>query len=208
MAQQEKEKKAGKKIQGGAAAGRGGARAGAGRKTGSGAFGEGTVPMRVPVSLAEELGTMLGTFKESVAARKGSAQRVGPLSAKALRDKAAELVELAGRSPSGKPVDVLRVLTSRPESCYAWTALGDHAEWGIKSGDTVVIDRLAKAEHGCVGAFWGEGGVELMAIEFDGTGARGRRSGEGGVERQVETLAELRVWGVVVGLARKVGLLG
>ena len=157
--------------------------------------------------MAREMGEILEAFKLNVAAKKESAQRMAPLSAKALRDKADELVELAGKSPSGKPVDVLRVLASHPESCYAWRALEDHAEWGIRSGDTVVIDRAAKPEHGCLGAFWREGGVELMVVEAEGLGAKARRAGAKRCEIQADSLADLQVWGVVVGIARKIGAL-
>ena len=160
--------------------------------------------MRVPVSLARELDDILESFKNNVAAKKEGAQKIAPLSAKALRDKAAELVELAGKSPSGKPVDVLRVLARRPESCYAWQALGDQPEWGIRSGDTVVIDRAAKPEHGSIGAFWREDEVELMALEVGETGAKARRAGSKKFELQADSMDGLQVWGVVVGIARKV----
>jgi hypothetical protein len=189
-------------------AGRGGARLGAGRKTGSGAFGEATVPMRVPLSLAPELGAILESFKADVGFKKDAALKVSPLNAKALRDKAAELVEIAGSDPSGKPVDVLRVIASHPESCYAWTAQSDQAEWGIRMGDTVVIDRAGKVKQGCLAAFWQSQGVELLAIELDSQGIKARKAGSKKYERQAQNIVDLQVWGIVVGIVRKVGLIG
>lgn len=186
-----------------AQAGRGGARPGAGRKTGSGAFGEATVPMRVPVSLALEMDELLESFKGQVAAKKNAADALAPVSAGKLRAKAMAVVELAGSSPSGKPVDVARMVAEHPESCFAWTATLDMPEWGIKHGDVVVIDRAGKPVHGCVAAVWVAHGIELVGVQTDAQGASASKTGAKKPDHQAKKITELPLWGVVVGLARK-----
>lgn len=200
MAQTKRSNKAGTaspilKKEGG---GRGGARPGAGRKSGSGAFGEGTVPMRVPISMAADIEKALAELKERVASGERAARSLAPLGGA----KGARLAELGAPAPKGKPVDLTKTLAARPETCCAWRAVEDLPEWGVRRGDVVVIDRSQSVKEGSLGAFWLQGGVELMAVERSAKGVQARRSGAKKAACEAASLAELPVWGVAVGLAR------
>lgn len=177
-------KKASKKKQKESAAekpagkGRGGARPGAGRKSGSGAFGEATQPIRVPLALVAGVERALSDYKERVARAKEAGAGVAPLSKEEIGGDSA-LVAQGG--PSGKPVSIGALLAQNPESSFAWTADRDIPALGIFVGDALIIDRAAKAGRGSILAQWGEAGIELS-----------RAAGEGEA-----------AWGVAVGLARK-----
>lgn len=162
---------------------RGGARAGAGRKSGSGAFGEGTVPMRIPASMAGAVDKALEEFKRRVAQAKLSGASVAPLDMASLGSNALSMASVSPGSPGGKPVDLAKALAKRPESCFAWTAPAAQADIGIQQGDVLVVDRAAKASAGSVVAHWGESGLELSAF----------KKGDKGAQH----------WGVAVALVRK-----
>jgi DNA polymerase V len=182
VAQQDKAKKQAKAP---APKGRGGARPGAGRKSGSGAFGEPTVPMRVPASWAGELESKLEAFKGLVSSDKEAAKKAGPVDWSAPGPAALA----AGPSqPAGKPVDLCKSMSRHPQACFAWTAPQDDPELGLLKGDTVIIERGAQAEAGSVVAAWGDLGVELSRAP------RGKKA-----------LESLAPWGVAVGVARKLG---
>lgn len=206
MAQQKNATKPGKPGKSGGAAktaGRGGARQGAGRKSGSGAFGEATVPMRVPVSLADEVAGALADFKIQVAAAKAGSKALSPMAAPALRAKASALVELAGATAAGKPLDLSKMLAAHPESCLAWTSPQDFPEWGIKAGDVIVIDRARPPAAGSLAAFWVDGAMELLRVEEGPAGASARRSGSKKPLHQAAAAKELPAWGVAAGVARR-----
>lgn len=162
---------------------RGGARPGAGRKSGSGAFGEGTVPMRIPASMAPAVDSALEEFKRRVAEAKQAGSELRALDLPSLSGKALSLASVAPGAPSGKPVDIARAVAKRPESCFAWTAPADQPDLGLLAGDMVVVDRSGKAAAGSVVAVWGERGIELSA----------RSKGA----KQTEP------WGVAVAVVRK-----
>lgn len=161
-----------------AAKGRGGARPGAGRKSGSGAFGEATQPIRVPRALVPSVEQALADYKQRVARAREAGAEVSPVDALAMREGAASVAEGA---PSGKPLNLGALLASSPESSFAWTASRDIPALGIIVGDLLVIDRSAKASKGSIVAMWGEDGIEL---------SRALSAGQ-------------EAWGVAVGLARR-----
>lgn len=158
--------------------GRGGARPGAGRKSGSGAFGEATQPIRVPMALVAGVERALSDYKERVARAREAGAGVAPL-----REEAIGVDEalIAQGGPSGKPVSIGALLAQNPESSFAWTADRDIPAMGIVVGDALIIDRAAKAEQGSILAQWGEAGIELSRAVAEGQAA----------------------WGVAVALARK-----
>lgn len=161
-------------------AGRGGARPGAGRKSGSGAFGEATVPMRIPMSLASQIEKALEDFKQVVSDRKSQTDAIAPLDLSALNDQA---LKLTGVDPSGRPVDLAKLMAKNPESCYAWTLDKALPKRGLQMGDIVIVDRSAKASGNALLAVWSESGLIL-------------------VESHDQTKSSTGAWGVAVAVAR------
>ena len=160
--------------------GRGGARAGAGRKSGSGAFGEATVPMRIPVSLAVQVEAALEEFKVQHLKALQASEQVSPLDLSKLSGSAMSIVM---GSPSGKPLDLANMISKRPESCFAWTSSLDYSSFGVNKGDVLIIDRSCNASSLSLCAYWGNEGIEL---------AKASKLPKG-----------VDAWGVAVGLVRK-----
>lgn len=161
-------------------AGRGGARLGAGRKSGSGAFGEATVPMRIPMSLAAQIEKALDDFKQVVSERKSQSEAIAPLDLSALNDQALKLTDVG---PSGRAVDLAKLMAKNPESCYAWTLDKAWPTRGLQMGDVVIVDRSAKASANALLAVWSESGLVL-------------------VESRDQIKTSPAPWGVAVAVAR------
>ena len=178
MAQQEKAKKEAKQ-----ASGRGGARPGAGRKSGSGAFGEPTVPMRVPASWAPHLEQSLERLKSSVSEGKQAGKSAAAVDWSAPGPAA---ISASATEPSGRPVDLGKLLSPRPQSCFVWVAPRDDEALGLREGDAVVIERDAPSSAGALVASWGEAGLSLSIAP------KGKKG-------------EPRPWGVAVGVVRRLG---
>ena len=161
-------------------AGRGGARRGAGRKSGSGAFGEATVPMRIPMSLAAQIDKALNNFKQVVSERKAQTDAIAPLDLASLNNQA---LKLTGVDPSGRPVDLAKMMAKNPESCYAWTLDKALPKRGLQVGDVVIVDRSTKRSAHALVAVWSDSGLEL-------------------VESKEQNKSSPAPWGVAVAVAR------
>ena len=180
MAQTNSSKKSEKQASEPPATGRGGARAGAGRKSGSGAFGEATVPMRIPVSMAKQIEAALEQFKDKFTKAREAGDKVGPVDLNGLDGSA---MAIAAGAPSGKPVDLAKLLAKRPESCFAWTASLDYPSLGVSSGDVLIVDRSCRATSQSLCAYWGNDGIALAKM--------------GKLPKGMDA------WGVAVALVRK-----
>ena len=115
---------------------RGGARPGAGRPKGQGKYGEATVPMRVPQSLAGQVGRF-------VAAR---GYRL-PLYASPV----AAGYPAAAEDHIDARIDLAEALVPHPASSFLLRVRGDSMVGaGIHEGDMLVVDRSIAPTHGKV----------------------------------------------------------
>lgn len=137
---------------------RGGKRKGAGRPKGSGKFGEATVPVRVPASLADEValwverrGGTLPLFSTSV--RAGLATAVD------------DHVEAR--------IDLTNFVAPNPDQTFLVRVQGDSMIGaGMDNGDLLVVDKSLPAK---------EGSIVVASLDGDATVKRLRRR-NGGVE--------------------------
>ena len=161
--------------------GRGGARPGAGRKKNSGAFGEGTVPMRIPVSAKDAVSKLLDDMKERARTDKETSSKI---SVAAIPDVRKGLVPSLGQDGcGGKPVDLAGLLVKKPESSFfVIVGKAGNLPSGMEEGDYALVDRSAKAVKGCVMATMDGAGC----VSFSTMGPK----------------APENLWGVVRGVVR------
>ncbi len=193
---------------GGAGPGRrGGSRAGAGRKPGGGAFGEPTVPVRVPQSQAAAVIDWLEQFRHQAGPRLAAGDRAGE--ARPLQGGPARTFPLfASRVPAGFPspaddyldrgIDLNEHLILNRESTFILRVSGwSMRDAGIFDGDEIIVDRSLPPR---------DGAVVVAVVDGELTVKRLRR-GPGGVRLCAENPdypdlvfregQEVTVWGVV-----------
>jgi len=139
----------------------GGSRPGAGRKTGSGRFGEPTQPLRVPESQAEAVVEFLAAYRDRRTQEDDGVRAIAPRGVKAGRRR---YIPLMGyRVPAGFPSpaddyveDVLdfnaHLIRQGHEAATfvvvakGWSMIGA----GIHDGDELIVDRAIEAHVGRV----------------------------------------------------------
>ena len=185
---------------------RGGRRPGAGRKPGTGVYGEPTVPLRSPASRVPAVRAWLA--KWSVAP--GSASQALPFAANPSRQP---LPLFGSRVAAGFPspaddhlegaIDLNESLVRHPAATYFVRVDGDSmAGAGIQNGDVLVVDRSIEPRSGAivVAAVGGELTVKRLRIR----GTRIWLVPENPKYRPIEIRegSNLSVWGVVVHAIR------
>ena len=126
---------------------RGGKRAGAGRSKGSGKFGEPTKPIRLPISLVEQIEQLQQRAQEpsveDVLDLVRSTRYALPLYMDAV---SAGLPTQSEDYIEGK-IDLNRHLVKNPTSTFLVRVTGDSMiEAGIHSGDALIVDRSLKPD--------------------------------------------------------------
>lgn len=124
-----------------AASKRGGARVGAGRKKNSGAFKEGTEPIRIPSSLASEIKLILNEVKK----RKNGAD-IGKLH-DLIRSKSTGIMM---PMDNGEVIDVADLIVDAKHAmnCFALIINEDQLDHGLKIGDCVIFNKTRKPKKG------------------------------------------------------------
>jgi len=170
----------------------GGKRQGAGRKAGSGKYGEATVAMRVPKSLLDEI-------KGFVRVKRVQRQTI-PL--------------FMASVPAGTPqnledhvedyIDLNEFFIRDPEETFMVTANGESMTGAnIKSGDTLIVDRAIEPVNGHIVIAFVNGNLTVKTL----------RKTSGGIVLQPENKAYepiavtkkdgLHIWGVVTHIIHK-----
>lgn len=131
----------------------GGARPGAGRKPGSGAYGEPTQPVRVPISQVSAVMAYLDAYRQPALGEEPRPLRQTP--------SPIQLVSIAQRIPAGWPspaadylddtidLNVELILPGHAEATFVLRVTG----WsmmlaGIMDGDRIVVDRALEPQKG------------------------------------------------------------
>lgn len=179
---------------------RGGARPGAGRKAGSGNFGEPTTPVRVPLSLVPTVRALLRTV--------GKVPPHPALRLPATTPAARPLPYFSSRVAAGLPapaddhqeeaLDLNQALVRHPEASFIVQVQGESMTGaGIQHGDLLVVDRALEPKTGAIviAVVNGELTVKRLRIE----GGRVSLVPENPAYPSIE-LGEgidLQIWGVV-----------
>lgn len=181
---------------------RGGARAGAGRKPGSGAFGEKTIPMRVPVSLAEEIAKALGDLRESLAKEKEDGKGARPANGRRLALPAFGGKGFPKPESWGPIFDLGAEAVPNAASSCAVRACGEWAGEGILEGDWAIADRALPIEPGDWVAAAPRGEARIARVRREG-GSWILHGADGRTLSQAESLDGLAAWGKVVSIVRR-----
>ena len=193
----------------------GGSRLGAGRKPGSGKFGEPTVVVRVPASLKEAVVTAVSRYTQ---AAQLSAQE--PLKTKQLQFPASEppalkLPLFATRIPAGFPspaddyvearLDLNELLVQRQEATYFLRVKGDSMLGaGIHPGDLIVVDRSINAEDGHVVVADIDGELTIKRLRWVNSAPELHPENPNYPVIRFKEGQELRIWGVVTSAVHSV----
>ncbi len=181
---------------------RGGARPGAGRKPGSNAYGEPTVPVRIPRSQVPTIQHWLAMLKRAPA--KSRPQHPDPQAP----PQAWPLFQ--SRIPAGFPspaddalddvIDLNTHLVQRPAATFFLRVQGESMTGaGIQDGDLVIVDRAEAPRSGSIVVAAIDGELTLKRLE------RNTTTGEVWLkpahpdypDRHITEETELVIWGVV-----------
>ena len=142
----------------GASRGRGGKRAGSGRKRGSSDYGESTRPLRIPESLIQQVENLLRARKKCHQEQRNLAQQLIFPASEPLKQT---IPLFAGRVAAGFPspaddyvekrLDLNELLVKRPAATFFVRAEGESMLGaGIHPGDILVVDRSLEPVSGAV----------------------------------------------------------
>lgn len=186
---------------------RGGARSGAGRKPGSGPFGEPTVPLRVPVSRLPELRARLENWRRPPSGASPSPR------AFTSRPRALALPLYASRVAAGfpspaddhleRPLDLNEHLVRHPAATYFVRVEGDSMDGaGICPGDILVVDRSLEPKSGAIVVAVVNGELTVKRLEIRGRRIRLVPENPAYPPLDIREGVEFAVWGVVVHAIR------
>lgn len=192
----------------------GGKRAGAGRKAGSGAFGEPTISMRVPASQKETIINFMAKIKQK---RQEGPFHEGKLNIlQPIRNNPSLHLPLFGhRIAAGFPspaddyvedrLDLNEYLVQRKESTFFLKVNGHSMVGaGINDGDLLVVDRSLEPAHGSIiiAAVDGELTVKRLSVKNGGVFLMAENPDYPPIE--VKDGQEMMIWGVVTNAIHKV----
>ena len=147
---------------------RGGARPGAGRKRGSGPFGEPTVPLRLPISAVPVVRAWLAGRTAAAPGTPAALQpQVQPLPLYGSRI-AAGFPSPADDDLEG-PLDLNEHLIRHPAATFFLRVQGDSMTGaGIRDGDLLVVDRAREPKSGSIVVAAVDGELTLKRLKIDG----------------------------------------
>ena len=157
--------------------GRGGKRFGAGRPPGTGKYGEPTKAMRLPISLADQLGDVLATWDRSrFEAIVPHLQRLRQRGENSPRlplysHGVAAGVPSAVTDEIEQNLDLHEYLTAQPEASFCVRAMGDSMIGaGIQAEDLLLVDTVPEPEDGdiVIAVVNGELTVKRLRCQGDG----------------------------------------
>ena len=179
---------------------RGGARPGAGRKPGSGPYGEPTQPVRLPISLVPAVRAWLATLADGAAA--GAPQTF-------TRHPSALPLPLYGlRIAAGFPspadddiegtIDLNEYLIRHPAATFFLRVQGDSMIGaGIRDGDLLVVDRAREAKSGSIVVAAVNGELTLRRLKVEGERVWLLPENPDFAPLEIRDGTALVVWGVV-----------
>jgi DNA polymerase V len=169
---------------------RGGKRQGAGRKAGSGKYGEKTIPVRLPESLVSEVQAFVEAqgFKFPLY---GSSVRAG------LPTMADDHVE--------EHISVNDLLVRKPSATFFVRVQGDSMlNAGIHDGDLLVVDRSLPATHGKIVIAVLDGDLTVKRLDTKGPRTVLRAENPAFDDLVVGDETEFGIWGVVTNVIHQV----
>lgn len=191
---------------------RGGARPGAGRKSGTGPYGESTQAIRIPISQVAATQIFLEQYR--VLKKVDSLSAMPPVSFPFI-GSAQPLPLYASRVRAGFPspaddylerhLDLNEHLIRHPEATFFLRVQGDSMVGeGIHDGDLLIVDRAEKPAHGMivVAAVYGELTVKKLSVRQGQVALVAAHPDYPPIQIREDTGFE--IWGVVTNVIHKV----
>lgn len=189
---------------------RGGKRAGAGRKAGSGSFGEPTRPVRVPESQLASVLDFLAAYRAS----RNSPALAGEVYRPVSQPRPLHLPLFGSKVQAGFPspaddyvaeqLDLHQLLVKREAATFYVRVQGDSmVDAGIREGDILVVDRSITPTDGkiVIAVLNGELTVKELSIKAQRIQLLPRNDAYPPIDVPQES--DLTVWGVVTGVVRQ-----
>lgn len=189
---------------------RGGPRAGAGRKAGTGSFGEPTRPMRVPESQVAQVLDFLAAYRAS----RSTSATAGEFYRPAAQPRPLRLPLFGSKVQAGFPspaddyvaeqLDLHQLLVKREAATFYVRVQGDSmVDAGIREGDILVVDRSITPVDGkiVIAVLNGELTVKELSIKPQGIRLLPRNDAYPPIDVPQES--DLTIWGVVTGVVRQ-----
>jgi DNA polymerase V len=171
---------------------RGGKRGGAGRKTGTGQYGESTVVMRVPASRVQNIKDMLGKDEgmEPTAPLYGSFVRAG--------------TPTAGDEHVEADINLHSYLVQAPDATFFVRAQGESMiNAGINDGDLLVVDRSKPALNGAIVVAAVDGDLTVKRLDTRGETLRLLPENASFSPIIVGPENDCHIWGVVTSVVHE-----
>ncbi|GFO71002.1 DNA polymerase V [Bathymodiolus japonicus methanotrophic gill symbiont] len=190
---------------------RGGARAGAGRKKGSSAYGESTRAIRVPESMLPELKAVLALRKQSPAKRQGNAVDHSALALPAEILSQLDIPLFNGKVSAGFPspaddyiektLDLNELLVQKPAATFFVRAEGESMLGaGIHPNDILVVDRSLESVVGKIVICALNGELTVKRLKSIGKEIVLAAESPAYADIIVQEYVELVIWGVVTNV--------
>ena len=184
---------------------RGGVRPGAGRKPGSGAFGEPTVPVRIPASRLPAVRSWLAQWNRANpnARARPFTDRPRPLPLPLYGSRVAAGFPSPADDHLEKPLDLNEHLVRHPAATYFVRVEGDSMDGaGIRNGDILVVDRALEPRSGSIVVAVVNGELTVKRLDI-----RDRRlwlvpENPAYAPIEIREGTELAIWGVVAHAIR------
>jgi len=184
---------------------RGGARPGAGRKTGSGAYGEPTQPVRVPVSALPAVRAWLAA--RPLGRRPEEAQGFTPLPSRLPLPLYSSRIAAGFPSPADDDieasVDLNEHLVQHPAATFFVRVQGESMTGaGIHNGDLLVVDRALEPRSGSIVVAVVDGELTVKRLKVEGERVWLMAENPAYPPLEIRDGQELFIWGVVAHAVR------
>lgn len=168
----------------------GGKRQGAGRPAGKGPWGEKTMPIRIPLSLVDNVARFLA----------GRGYRL-PLYA----SKVPAGIPSEAMSDVENVTDLNTLLITHPDQCFLLRVTGDSMKNAcIHDGDILVVDRSIKPTHNKIVVAIIDGQATVKRLDMRGSKIQLKPENENYCPISVTDPSSFAISGVVVGVGRKI----
>jgi DNA polymerase V len=180
---------------------RGGSRPGAGRKPGTGSYGEPTEPIRVPVSLLPAVRAMLKTAGKPLAHPDVKTPPAVPvtLALPFYTSRVAAGLPSPADDHQGDALDLNEHLVRHPNATFIVQVQGNSMTGaGIQHGDLLVVDRALEPRSGTIVIAVVNGELTVKRLQVDSEGIRLMPENPDYAPIEIGEGMDLTIWGVAV----------
>lgn len=182
----------------------GGTRAGAGRPKGTGKYKEPTKAIRVPESSISYIRGFLGRYPESKQVVAGKSDSVIKLNIPLFSSQVAAGYPSPAEDHVDETLDLNEYMVQRPDTTFMLRVEGESMkDVGILPNDILVVDRSIRAGHNKIVIAALDGELTVKRLFHRGSLIKLLPENSAFPEIELESEADLVIWGVVIGSFRR-----